>query len=83
MAELTATIDIREKTGTGRIVEEAVPLILEGERFEFFMTNDYATISGKMKSLGYWQPTAFELKPIHPLTSASATGCWNWGRPGP
>lgn len=63
MAELIATIDMREKTGTGRIVEEAVPLILEGERFEFFMTNDYATISGKMKSLGYWQPTAFELKP--------------------
>lgn len=63
MAELTATIDMREKTGTGRIVEEAVPLTIEGKRFEFFMTNDYEAICGKMKSLGYWQPTAFELKP--------------------
>lgn len=63
MAELIATIDMREKTGTGRIVEEAVPLTIEGKRFEFFMTNDYEAICGKMKSLGYWQPTAFELKP--------------------
>lgn len=63
MEKKIATIDMREKTGTGLVVEEAVPLILEGERFEFFMTNDYATISGKMKSLGYWRPTAFELKP--------------------
>lgn len=63
MAELTATIDMREKTGTGLVVEEAVPLTIEGKRFEFFMTNDYEAICGKMKSLGYWRPTAFELKP--------------------
>ena len=27
------------------------------------MTNDYAAISGKMKSMGYWRPTAYDLKP--------------------
>ncbi|GEM_PF-2464198 len=63
MEEQIATIDMREKTGDKLVVEEAVPLTIEGERFEFFMTNDYATISGKMKSMGYWRPTAFELKP--------------------
>lgn len=63
MEEMTATIDMREKTGGALVVEEAVALTIEGERCEFFMTNDYATISGKVKSLGYWRPTAYDLKP--------------------
>ncbi len=62
MEEKIATIDMREKTGTELVIAESVALTIEGKRFEFFMTNDYATISGKMKSMGYWRPTAYDLK---------------------
>ncbi len=63
MAELIATIDMREKTGTGRIVEKRLVLSIDGKKYRFFMTNDYEAICTDLESINCRPPLASDMRP--------------------
>ena len=63
MAELTATIDMTEKTGENLVRAENVVIEADGKNWVYFMTNDYATICGVLGSSGCRPPLAEDLEP--------------------
>ncbi|MBQ3799962.1 MAG: hypothetical protein II837_06660, partial [Treponema sp.] len=63
MAELTATIDMTEKTGENLVRAENVVIEADEKNWVYFMTNDYATICGVLGSSGCRPPLAEDLEP--------------------
>ena len=58
---MTLQIDTKKKTGAERVLHERVPLVISGKTYNYFMTNDYASISDRLRSFGCRPPLAEDL----------------------